>query len=162
MLHANLAWAYAAVGDSRQALACIGRARDEFGRSQHEAVPVWLDFFDGAEIQALRGTALAHLPEPTTDQRSEAIERFSYSTALRELPFARARAFELSALAWLLVDNGELEHGLRVGHEAIDVAEKIRSQRVVDRLGPLRASLARRKSHPDVRDLADRVAALGR
>jgi transcriptional regulator with XRE-family HTH domain len=162
MLHANLAWAYAAVGDSRQAVACIGRARDEFGRCEHEPAPAWLAFFDGAELQALRGTALAQLPDLTAQHRNEAIERFSYSTALRELPFARSRAFELTALAWLLIDNNELEHGLRVAHEAVDVASKIRSQRVIDRMGPLRASLARRRSHADVRDLVARIAALRR
>jgi hypothetical protein len=150
------------VGDGRQALACIGRARDEFGRSEAEPVPVWLEFFDTAELQAMRGTALAHLPEPTGQQRAEAIERFSFSTVLRELPFARPRAFELTALAWLLIDNGELEHGLTVGHEALDIAERLRSQRVIDRMGPLRASLIRRKSHSGARDLLARVAALRR
>jgi hypothetical protein len=162
MLHANLAWAYATLGDGRQALACIGRARDEFGRCEHEPALAWLAFFDAAELQAMRGTALAHLVDATPEQREEAIDRFAYSTALRELPFARPRAFELSALAWLLVDNNELEHGLRVGHEAVDVAAHIRSQRVVDRLGPLRASLIRRRNHPDARDLLARIAALTR
>jgi transcriptional regulator with XRE-family HTH domain len=162
MLHANLAWAYAMVGDGRQALACVARARDEFGRCEHDPAPVWLGFFDAAELQALRGMALAHLPDPTPQHKAEAIERFSFSTALRELPYARPRAFELTALAWLLIDNGEIEHGLRVGHEALDVAAQIRSQRVIDRLEPLRASLARRRSHPDARDLADRISSLRR
>jgi transcriptional regulator with XRE-family HTH domain len=160
MLHANLAWTHAVVGDGRQALACVGRARDEFRRCEHDQVPAWLRFFDAAELQALRGTALANLPDPSQQHRDEAIERFAYSTALRELPNARPRAFELTALAWLLIDNGELEHGLRVGHEAVDVAAKIRSQRVIDRMEPLRASLARRRSHPDARDLSARVASL--
>jgi transcriptional regulator with XRE-family HTH domain len=162
MLHANLAWAHAAVGDGRQAMACVGRARDEFGRTEHDEVPPWLRFFDGAELQALRGTTLATLPEPSQTQRDEAIERFSYSTALRQLPFARPRAFELTALAWLLIDNGELEHGLRVGHEAVDVAAKIRSQRVIDRMAPLRERLARRRSDPDARELSGRVVGLRR
>lgn len=162
MLHANLAWVHAVIGDGRQALACIGRARDEFGRCEHEPAPAWLSFFDAAELQALRGTALAHLPETAPEHRAEAIERFSFSTALRELPYARSRAFELTALAWLLIDNGEVEHGLRVGHEALDVATKIRSQRVIDRMEPLRRSLARRRAHPDARDLADRISALRR
>jgi transcriptional regulator with XRE-family HTH domain len=162
MLHANLAWSYAALGDSRQAVACIGRARDEFGRCEHDPAPPWLAFFDAAEVQAMRGTALAHLTNPTPEQRDEAIDRFAYSTALRELPFARSRAFELTALAWLLVDNNELEHGLRIGHEAVDVAQNIRSQRVIDRMGPLRASLTRRRNHPDARDLLARIAGLTR
>jgi transcriptional regulator with XRE-family HTH domain len=160
MLHANLAWAHAVLGDGRQALACIGRARDEYGRCEHEPAPGWLSFFDSAELQALRGVALAHLPNPTPQQRDEAIERFSFSTAVRGEPFARSRAFDLIALAWLLIDNGEIDHGLRVGHEAVDAAGTIRSQRVIDRMAPLRASLARRRSHPDARDLANRIATL--
>src|SRR5690606_3294148 len=106
------------------------------------------------------GMALAHLPDTSARHRDEAIERFSFSTALRELPQARSRAFELIALAWLLIDNGEWEHGLRVGHEAVDVAVKVRSQRVVDRMAPLRASLARRRSHPEARELTERIAGL--
>ena len=160
VLHANLAWAHSVVGDGRQALACIGRARDEFGRSEQEPCPPWISYFDSAELQALRGMALAHLPDASPQHRAEAIERFSLSTALRELPFARPRAFELTALAWLLIDNGEIEHGVRVGNEAVDVAATIRSQRVIDRMAPLRASLARRKSYGDARDLADRIASL--
>jgi transcriptional regulator with XRE-family HTH domain len=162
VLHANLAWAHSVVGDGRQALACIGRARDEFGRSEQEPSPPWISYFDSAELQALRGMALAHMPDRSEQHRAEAIERFSLSTALRELPFARPRAFELTALAWLLIDNGEVEHGIRVGNDAVDVAAAIRSQRVIDRMAPLRASLARRKSHGDARDLADRIAALQR
>ncbi len=160
VLHANLAWAHSVVGDGRQALACIGRARDEFGRSEQEPCPPWISYFDSAELQALRGMALAHLPDATPQHRAEAIERFSLSTALRELPFARPRAFELTALAWLLIDNGEVDHGVRVGNEAVGVAASIRSQRVIDRMAPLRSSLARQKSHGDARDLAHRIASL--
>jgi transcriptional regulator with XRE-family HTH domain len=163
MQHANLAWAYSVAGDARQALACVGRARDEYGRSEAEAdVPPWIAFFDSAELQALRGMALANLPDRTPQHRAEAIERFSLSTALRELPFARPRAFELTALAWMLVDSGEVDHGVRVGHDAVDVAVQIRSQRVIDRFAPLRTTLARRKAHGDARDLAERIAALRR
>jgi transcriptional regulator with XRE-family HTH domain len=160
LLHGNLAWGYSLIGDGRAARACIGRARDEFGRSDGQQVPPWLAFVDTAEISALRGSALAHLPDPTKDERQEAIDRFSISTALRELPWARSRAFELSALAWLLVDNGEVENGVQVGHESVDVASNVRSQRVIDRMAPLRTSLARHRSNPQARDLADRIAEL--
>jgi transcriptional regulator with XRE-family HTH domain len=162
MQHANLAWAHAVAGDARQALACVGRARDEFGRSETDEVPPWISHFDAAELQALRGMALATIPDPGPQHRAEAIERFSVSTALRELPFARPRAFELTALAWLLIDSGEVEHGVKVGHEAVDVAAVIKSQRVIDRMAPLRAALARRRSHGDARELAERIEALRR
>lgn len=162
MLHANLAWAHAEAGDPRRALACIGRARDEYARAEHEEAPPWLRFFDSAELQAVRGAALADLPEPTPEQRAEAIDRFSLSTALRELTMARSRTFELTALARLLIEDGAVEQGIQVGHEAVDAATHLRSQRVLDRFAPLRAALARRAPDDDVRDLTERIKGLPR
>jgi transcriptional regulator with XRE-family HTH domain len=160
MLDANLAWAASTVGDARQALTGIARARDEYGRAEQDEAPRWLTFFDSAELQALRGMALAYLPEPTPQQRAEAIERFSLSTALRELPMVRSRAFELIGLAWMLVEVGEIEQALHIGHQAVDLATQLRSTRVVDRFAPLRAALQRNLGVSDVADLAHRVDGL--
>ncbi len=162
MLHANLAWAHAVVGDTRQVSTEIARARDEYARGREDFAPAWLSFFNSAELQALRGTALAYLPDPTPQQRAEAIDKFSLSSALRELPMARSRAFELTMLAWMLVENGDKDQGLRVGHEALDLAAQIRSQRVIDRLGPLRRTLERYNGDDDLDGLTDRIRRLSR
>jgi hypothetical protein len=162
MLEANLAWAYALVGDTKDALTYLARAKDEYARSEHEDAPRWVLFFDSPELQALRATTLSSLPEPTQRQRAEAIDRFWLSTALRELPLARPRAFELTALARLLCDNGEVDQAVRIGHQAVDLAAQIRSQRVVDRFAPL---LTGRRAHlagPDVAELAGRIETLPR
>jgi transcriptional regulator with XRE-family HTH domain len=157
LTQANLAWGYAMIGDVRRALDTIGRARDEYARSEHLEAPRWLAFFDSAELQALRGTTLAALTTITPRQRSEAIERFSLSTALRELPQARQRAFELTSLSWLLLDDGAVAQGIQVGHDAITVAASVRSQRVIDRLAPLQSRLMQRLADGDARDLAQRI-----
>jgi transcriptional regulator with XRE-family HTH domain len=157
MAQANLAWALALCGENRRAVDTSGRARDEFARAETAEAPRWLTFFDAAELQALRGTTLAALAEATPVQRSEAIERFSLSSALRELPQARPRAFELTALSWLLLDDGAVEQGIQVGHEAVTVASGVRSQRVIDRMKPLRERLIKRISDGDARDLAQRI-----
>jgi hypothetical protein len=148
------------VGEPRQALACLERAREVFTRSEHDEAPPWVRFFDNAELQAIRGMTLATLPEATTAERTEAIERFQVSSALRELTLARSRTFELTALSWLLFDEGAVAEGVEVGNAAVDLAAKVRSTRVVDRMAPLRARLALRPSEGDVRDLAERVKAL--
>lgn len=166
MIHANLAWAYAQVGEVSQTLAEISRARDEYGRGESEPAPLWLRFFDSAELQALRGAALAYLPELTPQQRHEAIERFSLSSALRELPMTRSRAFELTMLAWMLVDNGDLDQAVQVGHQALTLAEQLRSQRVIDRMAPLQSSIQRVLGGRgggglgELRELDARIAAL--
>jgi transcriptional regulator with XRE-family HTH domain len=163
MTHANLAWAQAVTGDDRQAVVENARAQDEYQRAQSDAErPPWLTFFNGAELQALRGTSLAYLPEPTPQQRAEAISKFTLSTALRELPMARSRAFELTMLAWMLVDNGDKDEAVRVGNAALDLAGQIRSQRVIDRLTPLRRALERHPDNGDLRDLVQRIRGLSR
>jgi transcriptional regulator with XRE-family HTH domain/tetratricopeptide (TPR) repeat protein len=159
MMQANLAWVHAVMGDNRQALSSIDRARDEYVRAENEEAPPWLVFFDSAELHALRGTALAHLPEPTSQQRSEAIERFTLSTTLRELPMARSRAFELTGLSWLLFDEGAVEQAVRIGNEAVDIAEQVRSRRILERFEPLRERVAKRLDDTSVRDLAARLHA---
>lgn len=160
LLDANLAWAHALLGDVRQTMNAIARAKDEYGRSELEETPRWLLFFDSAELQALRATALASLPEPTPQQRSEAIDRFCLSTALRELSMARSRAFELTSLARLLLEEGEIEQGIHIGHQAVDVAAQVRSRRVADRMAPLHGALQRHLNRSEARDLAERIAAL--
>jgi transcriptional regulator with XRE-family HTH domain len=162
MVHANLAWAQAIAGDARQVNNEIARARDEYARSRSEHVRPWLHFFNSAELQALRATALAYLPEPSPQQRAEAIEKFSLSSALRELPMARSRAFELTALAWMLLENGDKDQAVTVGHDAVDLAGQIRSQRVIDRLEPLRRVLDRYPKDLELRDLAERIRSLSR
>jgi hypothetical protein len=71
----------------------------------------------------------------------------------------RSRAFELTALAVATLLDGDAEAGLTVGHEAVDLAERVRSVRVLDRLAPL-ARAARASSRPGYRELARRVAAV--
>jgi transcriptional regulator with XRE-family HTH domain len=160
MIHANLAWAHAMLGETKQALAAIGRARDEYAHAEQEESPRWTTFFDSAELQALRGMALATLPDPTPAQRAEAIERFTVSSALRELPMARSRAFAFTALSWVLLGNGDTDEAVRVGHQAVDLATELRSKRVVDRFAPLRVGLQRQLANDDVRDLAERIKEL--
>jgi hypothetical protein len=165
MVHSNLAWAYALLGDVRQSVGETSRARDEYGRvddDDDDEVPPWLEFFDSAELQAIRGASLAYLPQPSPAQRAEAIDRFALSSALRELPMTRSRTFELIMLSWMLVDNGDLGQALSIGHQAMDQAERLRSQRVIDRLAPLRASLRRAGLTGGAAELDARIDALVR
>jgi hypothetical protein len=111
-------------------------------------------------LQAIRGMSLAYLTDPTPEHRAQAIERFSLSTALRELPMARSRAFELTAMSWLLLDEGAVEQAVETGNQAVDLAEGMRSQRLIDRFAPLQSRLDRRLSISDVRDLSERVKGL--
>ncbi len=161
MLHASLGWAHAVNGDTRQALASAERAGDARTRPEADPVPYWLRFFDSAELQALRGMTLAHLPHSASEHRTQAIERFSLSNAMRELPMARTRTFELTALSWLTLDEGATAQAVRVGHQAVDLAEQVRVRSgwwTGSRRCGRRSPVGRR--WPISRDLAHRIAEL--
>jgi transcriptional regulator with XRE-family HTH domain/tetratricopeptide (TPR) repeat protein len=157
LLSANEAWAHATLGDTRMALVRLSRARDEYARTDREQQSSWLEFVNAAEMQALRATTLAFLPNPTDQQRSEAVERLYLSTALRELTTARSRAFELTTLSYALFLEGNVTSAVEIGNQAIDLAVQVRSQRVVDRFAALRATTDRYQTNSYVRDLAERV-----
>jgi transcriptional regulator with XRE-family HTH domain len=158
MLGANEAWAHAILGDREQTLRALGRAHDELGRAQGPVAP-WVSFFAPADLEALAGMAWlelgAHEPARLTDAR----QSLTSSVAGRGSDMTRSRAFELTALAVASLLDGDAEAGLTLGHEAVDLAERVRSVRVLDRLAPL-ARAAAAFPRPGHRDLARRVASV--
>jgi transcriptional regulator with XRE-family HTH domain/tetratricopeptide (TPR) repeat protein len=160
MVCANEAWTYALLGNSSQATKSATRAEDEFVRGRADTAPRWVSFFGEADLDASIATALACVPDPTDRQRAAAIEGFERSLAARGPGTSRSRAFELASLATVHLQDGNLDQGTRLGNEAIDLAEQIRSARVVDRLGPLHLQARRRPTNADAQDLAARIATL--
>jgi transcriptional regulator with XRE-family HTH domain len=160
MLCANEAWAYALLGRRWETFKSIGRAQDEFARADITDAPAWVRFFGEADLHASIAMTCASLPEPTPKQRAEAIAGFTRSLAGRDAGMARNRAFELTALAKVHLQDGDLDHGAVVGHQAVDLAERVRSTRVIDRMAPLLTEARQRSTHVDIRSLAERIATL--
>jgi hypothetical protein len=78
--------------------------------------------------------------------------------AIRGTDMTRSKAFELTALATSHLIEGDLDQGTAVGQQAVDLAEQLRSVRVVDRLAPLEEAARLRCHHSDLRELAERIA----
>ena len=160
LLCVNDAWAYAVLGDARATNTSLGRANDEFSRADGHAAPAWVRFFGAADLHATTGVALTVLS--AQDQRwcAPAITELTASTSGRGQDMTRSRAFELTAMATAHLRAGDRDHGCAVGAQAVDLAEQLRSTRVVERLQPLAAETARHPHDPDARQLADRISAL--
>jgi hypothetical protein len=158
MLGANEAWAHAILGDREQTVRALGRAHDELSRAQGSAAP-WVCFFGPADLQALTGMAWLELGAHEPARLADARQNLAVSVAGRGTDMTRSRAFELTALAVASLLDGDAEAGLRLGHEAVDLAERVRSARVLDRLAPL-ARAAGGSSRPGHRELAQRVTAV--
>jgi tetratricopeptide (TPR) repeat protein len=160
MLCANEAWAYALLGDAVQAFKSLGRAEDEFARAEPERAPVWVRFFGAADLHATMGVVHVSLPEPTSKRSGAASSSLERGLAIRGPDMTRSKAFELTALATVHLLDGDLDHGAVVGQQAVDLAEQLRSVRVIDRLAPLAKATRQRQQHSDVQVLAERIATL--
>ena len=160
MLCANEAWAYAVLGDGVQAFKSLGRAEAEFARAEPSQAPAWVRFFGTADLYATIGVVNLSLPEPTTKRRETATANLTRGLADRGHDMTRSKTFELTALATSHLTEGDLDQGATVGQQAVDLAEQLRSVRVIDRLAPLEVAARRRHQHSDVRDLAERIATL--
>jgi hypothetical protein len=161
MLSANEAWAYGILGDAGQTTAALARAEEEFARATGPAAP-WVRFFGPTDLEALAGMAQVELGAHDRSRLAAARQSLGSASAARGQDMARSRTFELTALAVAALRDGDRDEGLMLGQEAVALAERVRSMRVLDRLKPLRAAAVEAGGGAG-RDLAQsvRVAAAG-
>ena len=159
ILHANEAWAYALTGDPSRALQALGRSQDEFTRTDHTRVPSWARFFGTADLDAMTGVVNASLVELVPRAYNQATTSLTRSLSQRGPEMSRSRAFELAALATAHITGGDTAEGVEAGYAAVDLAERLCSARVIDRLAPL-AAAAQAVHTIDAADLVERIATL--
>jgi hypothetical protein len=123
-------------------------------------VPDWLRLFDTSELDAVYGMTLGSLPGRTSKQRADAIGRLTASVARRSPAAARSRALDLTALACLHLDQDAADECVKIGNEGVDLAGRVSSTRLTDRMEKLRTRLAQSSANPDLRDLSERVNTL--
>jgi transcriptional regulator with XRE-family HTH domain len=159
ILCANEAWAYAKMGSDDQAIKLLGRARDEFARANVGEAPAWAKFFTEIDLSSMIGTVHTELAQ-TVDPKytrtaipalSKAINSFSED-------MTRSRSFNFTSLAINHLIEGDVDHGTKVGRQAIDLSEGLKSVRTKHRMKPLLQEADKRRNNPDARELADRLA----
>jgi tetratricopeptide (TPR) repeat protein len=159
VLCANEAWAYAALGDEKQAMKLVGRTKDEFARADTSNPESWVGFFNETELYAMVGTVHSVLAQEVDRKHT----RFAIPALTRAIgaygdEMARSKSFNLSMLATNHLLDGDVDHGARVGRSAVDAAESLKSARTRDRMLPLKKEADRRRNNSDARDLSDRIA----
>lgn len=160
LLCANEAWAYAMLDDEERTVQSLERAEDEFSRAEHERVPGWVRFWGEADLYAMTGVATAAMPTQSPRSYARATDNLNRALALRGPAMGRSRAFELAALATAHLRHGDIDEGTRVGSEAVDLAENLRSHRVIDRLGPMAEAALATGQRGEATELAERIATL--
>jgi transcriptional regulator with XRE-family HTH domain len=156
---ANQAWAYAMMGHEDQTMKLIGRTRDEFARAGGGDAEDWVKFFNEDDVYAMIGTVHTVLAQQVDTKHTKyAIPALQRAISSYGDDMARSKAFNLSFLATNHLLDGDIDHGAKVGHQAVDLAQHLKSRRVKDRLMPLKTEADKRRNYSDARDLSDTIA----
>jgi transcriptional regulator with XRE-family HTH domain len=156
VLCANEAWAYAMMGQREQTMKLLGRTRDEFARADLDGAETWVKFFTETDVYAMMGTVHTVLAQ-TVDSKHT---RYAIPALQRALDsygddMARSKTFNLGALATNHLLEGDIDHGTKIGRQAVEMAENLTSGRTKDRLRPLKQEADRRKNNSQARELSD-------
>ncbi|HEX2300850.1 MAG TPA: transcriptional regulator, partial [Pseudonocardiaceae bacterium] len=157
VLCGNEAWAYAMMGDDVQARKLLGRSRDELARADLSEAPDWAKFYNATDLNAMTGTIHTELSAGDIGHAALAIPALTQALAGYTDSMSRSRAFMLTALATNHLRQGDVDHGVRVGREALSLANGLKSARVADRMQPLEIAAAQRASSADARDLTQQI-----
>ncbi|WP_156755429.1 helix-turn-helix domain-containing protein [Actinokineospora pegani] len=155
---ANQAWAYAMMGHKDQTMKLLNRTRDEFSRADTSQAEDWVKFFNETDVHAMIGTVHTVLAQTADPSHTKyAIPALSKAIDSYGEDMSRSRAFNLSALATNHLLEGDVDHGARIGRQAVEMGETLKSSRVKDRLKPLLDEANKRRNNADARDLADLI-----
>lgn len=157
MLHANLAWTHAIMGNGSKATSALGRAEDEFSRGE-DNLPAWVAFFGAADLSALTGMVYSLIPGEENVEK--AITYLTASIKARGDGTARSAIFELTALGATKINAGDTSGGVTDGNRAVALAEQVRSVRTIDRLSPLLLAALKHPDDEGAAELAHRIATL--
>jgi tetratricopeptide (TPR) repeat protein len=156
VLCANEAWAYAMMGQREQTMKLLGRTRDEFARADLDGAETWVKFFNETDVYAMMGTVHTVLAQ-TVDVKHT---RYAIPALQRALDgygddMARSKTFNLGALATNHLLEGDIDHGVKIGRAAVDLAENLTSGRTKDRMRPLKQEADKRRNNSQARELSD-------
>ncbi|MEU4244885.1 helix-turn-helix transcriptional regulator [Actinoplanes sp. NPDC026619] len=143
---------HAVGGDGAACADALSRAEIIFDKADRTSEPQWIGYFDESYLAAKFGHCFTALG------RGDIARRFATrSLEMDGCAYARGRQFNLVLLAVAQAQAGELEEAARVGIEAVDAAEGLRSARAHDYLADLADRLSKHVGLPAVRDFAERA-----
>src|SRR3954451_3304680 len=124
---ANQAWAYAMMGHEDQTMKLIGRTRDEFARSGGGDAEDWVKFFNEDDVYAMIGTVHTVLAQQVDTKHTKyAIPALQRAISSYGDDMARSKTFNLSFLATNHLLDGDIDHGAKIGHQAVDLVAHLK------------------------------------
>jgi tetratricopeptide (TPR) repeat protein len=156
---ANQAWAYAMMGHEEPAMRLIGRTRDEFARANLAEAEDWVRFFNETDVYAMIGTVHTTLAQKVDARHTKyAIPALTRALNSYGDEVGRAKVFNLSCLAINYLVQGDVDLGTNIGHQAVDLAQHLKSRGVWDHLLRLKIETDKHRNYTDARGLPDTIS----
>ncbi|GAA3002786.1 MFS transporter [Kitasatospora albolonga] len=149
--------AHAREGDARAASAALAaseRLLDQSRVGGGAGEPAWIDFYGPARLAADAVEVFRDLRNPTA-----ALGWNDRTAAIPTGAFTRSVGLRLTVVATAHLQSRELERGLTVGHQALDVLAGVRSARAVDYVRDFGAALGPWRREPGVGEFIERARA---
>ncbi|GAA4469171.1 hypothetical protein [Phytohabitans houttuyneae] len=145
-LHTAEACAHAIAGDARNCTAALKLADDATTRINGSDQPAWAGYFTPAHLAGTTIRCLRDLGRTT--------EALRYTEQALDLPegSVRTRALHTALIASVHTAGSpaEPEHASQLGHDALQLAERVHSRRVTDRIIDLAQRLSTYRGNPAV------------
>lgn len=154
LLSAREALGHARAGDSTATTRVLERARTALDAGRSDDDPLWLDFWDAADLAGHESMAARYLHDL---ERAETSARAALGM-VDGRAYPRNQAMNLARLAYVLAAEGNLDEAVPLTAKAALDAYDLHSHRITAELtGALRA-LAQHRDHAPARQLVEHVA----
>ncbi|WP_432420688.1 XRE family transcriptional regulator [Nocardia farcinica] len=160
-LHVVRARALAQMNRVEEAVRAIGEADDHFSNRDVSIDPVWMAYYDDAQLAGDTGHALYELALRGRFA-GEARARLQTAVDGHGETYIRSRAFAGLKLASLVMATGDPHEATTIAHSAVDDAAHVRSQRANTYLRELGQLAAAHPTLDDVANLRHRLAGAAR
>jgi hypothetical protein len=152
ILHGAEAASRAALGDAEGAKRALGQSSEAFGRVETGTEPDWMGFLDLGELLAQYGRVYRDLARADRRHGDEAVRWVNDAIAAFEPESVRSTVLNQVGLCSAYFLAGEPELALQAGRQAQQLAPKLTSRRVIERIGNLRRDARDHLGRPDVVD----------
>ncbi|WP_018686601.1 hypothetical protein [Actinokineospora enzanensis] len=156
MLLSGQARTYAETKQPLRALDCMTRAEEALTQPTETTLPEPRTF-NQARLTSDYGRLYATLTSHDTRFVDQAITTLTASTTPSNTLHVKRLVFRLTELAAAHLYGGDRETGIHIGHQVMDMAAHMRSERLAEHLKILRAAVHVQVAGSDITELATRL-----
>ncbi|WP_280670510.1 MULTISPECIES: sporulation protein [unclassified Kitasatospora] len=145
--------AHARDGDARAASAALAASETLLGQARDGAEePAWIDFYQHARLSADAAEIFRDLKNPKA-----ALTWNAQAAAMAPGVFTRSVGMRLAIVGTAHLQDRDLDHGLQLGHQAVDILSRVQSSRALDYVREFTTALTPWRREARVADFVQRT-----